>query len=149
MDERTKKDRETSQVLSNLTEFISNGDRDIEEIRESVKDQGLDPDELLAHFRQILSKHAPTWREKAARARAELAKTFEAVGPKAHRSRSEIEREIRETIEAMRGLGAPVEAGAYHRKFQEARDEDLESLLDDLRLQKEWLTGQRRDDRNG
>lgn len=41
----------------------------------------------------------------------------------------------------MRQLGAPVAAGAYHQKFQEATDTDLESLLEDLRTQCELLRG--------
>jgi hypothetical protein len=142
--------RETARFLDNLTEFIAGEEQQLDEIKESLRAQGVDPEESLRQFRQVLSEHAPTWREKAARARALLAASFEPQKARAHRTRTEIEREIRETMEAMRALGAPIEAGAYHRNFEEARDEDLESLLDDLQFQRALLLKQQdKKDSNG
>jgi len=59
------------------------------------------------------------------------------------RNRPDIEGEIREIVEFMKSLGAPIEVGAYYRKFQEARDEDLDSLLQDVRLQRALFLKQR------
>jgi hypothetical protein len=141
---------ETVRFLDNLTEFIGGEEQQLDEIKDSLRAQGVDPQESLRQFRQVLSEHAPTWREKAARARALLAASFESQKARAHRTRTEIEREIRETMESMRALGAPIEAGAYHRNFEEARDEDLESLLDDLQFQRALLLKQRdKKDSNG
>jgi hypothetical protein len=39
-----------------------------------------------------------------------------------HTTRSEIEREIRQIVESMQALGASVEAGVYHRNFEETQD---------------------------
>jgi len=142
MDNANKKARETAQFLNNLTEFVADDEREMGEILDSLRAQGIDPDESLQRFHQILSEHAPNWREKAIRARQVLAASFEIQKAKIHRTRSEIERDIREMMESMRALGAPVEAGAYHRNFEEARDEDLESLLEDLRFQRELLLKQ-------
>jgi hypothetical protein len=142
--------RETARFLDNLTEFITGEDQQLDEIMDSLRAQGVDPEESLRQFRQTLSAHAPTWREKAARARADLAASFESQKARVHRTRTEIEREIRETMESMRALGAPIEAGAYHRNFEEARDEDLESLLDDLQFQRTLLLKQQdKKDSNG
>jgi Pex19 protein family protein len=142
--------RETARFLDNLTEFITREDQELDEIMDSLRAQGVDPEESLRHFREALSEHAPTWREKAARARADLAASFESQKERAHRTRSEIEREIRETMESMRALGAPIEAGAYHRNFEEARDEDLDSLLEDLQFQRALLLKQKdKRDSNG
>lgn len=142
--------RDTARFLDNLTEFITGEDQQLDEIMDSLRAQGVDPEESLRQFRQTLSEHAPTWREKAARARADLAASFESQKERAHRTRSEIEREIRETMESMRALGAPIEAGAYHRNFEEARDEDLESLLEDLQFQRALLLKQQdKKDSNG
>ena len=149
MDNANKKAGETTQFLNNLTEFLSSEDRGIEEILDSLREQGVDTDESLQRFHQILSEHAPNWREKAARARAVVAESFETHKARIGRSRSDIEREIREVVESMRALGAPVEAGAYHRKFEEARDEDLESLLEDLQFQRTLLLKQPMVDPNG
>ncbi len=142
--------RETARFLDNLTEFIAGEEQQLDEIKESLRAQGVDPEESLRQFRETLSEHAPTWREKAARARADMAISFESQKARAHRTRTAIEREIRETMETMRALGAPIEAGAYHRNFEEARDEDLESLLDDLQFQRALLLKQRdKKDSNG
>jgi hypothetical protein len=150
MDNADKIARETARFLDNLTEFITGEDQQLDESMDSLRAQGVDPEESLRQLRQTLSEHAPTWREKAARARALLAASFETQKARAHHTRSEIEREIRETIESMRALGARVEAGAYHRNFEEARDEDLESLLEDLRFQRALLLKQQdKADSNG
>jgi hypothetical protein len=150
MGDADKTARETARFLDNLTEFIAGEEQQLDEIIDSLRAEGLDPEESLRQFRQALSEHAPTWREKAARARALLAGSFEIQKARVHRTRSEIEREIRETVESMRALGAPIEAGAYHRKFEEARDEDLESMLEDLHFQRALLLKQRDEaDSNG
>jgi hypothetical protein len=151
MDNADKKARETAEFLNNLTEFLSSDEREVEEIRDSLRAQGIDPDESLKRFHQILSEHAPTWQEKAARARAALTASVETHAVRIRRARADIERDIRELVESMQTLGAPVQAGAYHRKFQEARDEDLESLLADLRFQRELLAKrqEKKGDSNG
>lgn len=142
--------RETARLLDNLTEFIAGEGQQLAEIIDSLQMQGVDPQESLRQFRETLSEHAPTWREKAARARARVTASFETQKERVHSTRSEIMREIREIVESMRLLGAPVEAGAYHRKFEEAGDEDLESLLEDLRFQRDLLRKQRDEvDSNG
>lgn len=142
--------RETARFLDNLTEFIAGEEQQLDEIKDSLQTQGVDPEESLRQFRQALSEHAPTWREKAARARSLLAASFETQKARVHSTRSEIEREIREIVESMRALGAPVDAGAYHRNFEEARDEDLVSLLQDLQFQRALLIKQRdKADSNG
>ena len=134
-----KNPRETAKFLNNLTEFISSEDREMKELRDSLIAQGVDPEESLQQFRQLLSEYAPTWREKAARARAVVAASFGSQRDKIQLSRTGMQDGIREIVESMRALGAPIEAGAYHRNFKEARDEDLESLLEDLRFQYELL----------
>jgi len=142
--------RDTARFLDNLTEFIAGDEQQMDEMKESLRAQGVDPEESLRQFRRVLSEHAPTWREKAARARAVLAASFESQKTRTYRTRAEIEREIRETMESMRALGAPIEAGAYHRNFEEARDEDLESLLDDLQFHRALLLKQQdKKDSNG
>jgi hypothetical protein len=142
--------RETARFLDNLTEFIVGEEQPLDEIIDSLRSQGVDPDESLRQFRNALSEHAPTWREKAASARKLLAASFETQKARVRRTRSEIEREIRETVESMRTLGAPIETGAYHRKFEEARDEDLDSMLEDLQFQRDLLIKQReKADSNG
>jgi hypothetical protein len=139
MKKADKDARETAQFLDNLTEFVTSGERELSEIRDSLREQGVDPQESVQRFRKILSESAPTWREKAARERAVLTSSFKPQQRPAGRSRTEIQEEIEAVVSSMRAMGAPVEAGAYHRKFEEAQDEDLESLLEDLELQRDLL----------
>src|SRR5579863_2496865 len=61
-----KNARETARFLDNLTEFIAGEEQQLDEIMDSLRAQGVDPEESLRQFRQVLSEHAPTWREKAA-----------------------------------------------------------------------------------
>ena len=56
--------RDTARFLDNLTEFITGEDQQLDEIMDSLRAQGVDPEESLRQFRQTLSEHAPTWREK-------------------------------------------------------------------------------------
>ena len=150
MSSTDKNTRETAKFLDNLTDFVAGEEQEVSEILESLRSQGIDPEESLRQFHQVLSVHAPTWREKAARARVLLLASFESQAAKVRRNRAEIEQEIREIVESMRALGAPVESGAYHRKFEEARDEDLESLLEDMRFQRDLLMRQKdKADSNG
>lgn len=143
------KAREAAKFLDNLTEFLTTEDRDAEEVAGSLREQGVDPGESLRQFHEILSEYAPTWREKAARARARLALSFESQKVRVLRSRADIQCEIREVIETMRTLGSQIEAGAYYRKFEEAQDEDLKSLLEDLRFQRDLLERKDKADTNG
>jgi len=143
MSDVNKKVRETTQFLDNLTKLITDDRRETSEIVESLRAQGIDPTESIKEFHRLLSEHSPTWQEKAARARAAVVTLFTSRTAKARKSRAEIVAEIRRVIDSMRDLGSPVEAGAYHRKFEGARDEDLESLLEDLSFQRDLLLKQR------
>ena len=139
-----KEARETGKFLDNLTRFTTDEGRERSDVLESLRVQGINPADSLQHFHQLLSEHAPTWKEQAAKARAVLVASFESPITQARQTRAEIIAEIRKVMESMRTLGSPVEAGAYHRKFEEARDEDLESLLQDIRFQRDLLLKQHR-----
>ena len=134
-----KKTSETTRFLDNLTSFLTGDNREIGEIVDSLQMHGIDPEQSLAEFREILSKHAPTWREQATRERRLAQASIEHRNKRTRQSRPEVERRIREIVESMRTLGVAIEVGAFHRKFQEARDEDLDSLLEDLELQRNLL----------
>lgn len=138
-----KKAGETARFLDNLTSFLAGEDRETSDILESLRAHGVNPEQSLREFREILSEHASTWREKAARARSLVAASLRSGQERVRRSRSEIEGEIRQIVESMKSLGAPVEVGAFYRKFQETREEDLDSLLEDLELQRALFLKQR------
>ena len=87
----------------------------------------------------------PGWRAKTGKERAGLLrKWFELMmANQEDLARIMTIEQIKLLVEQMRQLGAPEEAGAYHQKFQEASDTDLESLLQDLRVQCRLLKSQK------
>ncbi len=113
--------------------------RQKEEVAEDLQIEGINPGESLRQLRETLLQYAPTWREQATQARKLAQEAMRKQIEKAHRSRDEVVKEIQEVLEFMRNQGAPVEVGAFYRKFQEAGDEDLVSLLEDMKLQRDLL----------
>jgi hypothetical protein len=146
MNANDKKLSEASKFLNNLESFLTEGDPAGEELAESLRDGGLDPDRLDDALRDLLKQHAPTWRQQAERGRQSALEALSRSKEKVSRTRAEIEQRIRSTIQAMQQLGAPDTAGAYHQKFQRATDADLESLLEDLEAQYEAMKGKKSDD---
>jgi hypothetical protein len=142
MNSRDKRSQEDAAFLNNLTSFLSDEHRSLEDIKQSLREQGIDPDSALQEFRNTLAEHAPTWREKASRERQRANETLSYDRTQPARSREEIVTEIREVADGMRSLGAPIVAGAYHRNFEEATEDDLETLLNDLKVQ--WDLMQRK-----
>jgi hypothetical protein len=141
MKQNDQKSAEAARFLDNLTSFLAENTPSREDLVEDLQASGLDPNLLSNEFRELLSNHAPTWKQKAQRERLAALEVFSKGVAPTPRTRSEIEQLIRSLIRAMQQLGAPVVAGAYHQKFQQATDADLESLLQDLEAQYQILKG--------
>jgi hypothetical protein len=60
-----------------------------------------------------------------------------------------MKQQMQAIIDRMHLMGAPVESGAFFRKFEAAPDEDLESMLEDLMMQLESLNREKKADSNG
>jgi hypothetical protein len=138
MNSHDKRSEKNAAFLKNLISFLSDEHRSLEDVKQSLQEQGIDPDNALQEFQDTLATHAPDWREKAWREWQE-AKGNNRTDPA--RPREKILAEIREVAEAMRGLGAPIVVGAHER----ATKVDLESLLKDLKVQ--WDLLQRKHER--
>ena len=134
-----RKREEVAAFLMHLAELLGGGGESKEELVTSLRARGLDTDAVLADFKQILEEHAPVWRREAEIARRAAVEGLQrsVVSPAA--SRATLVETINQIVAAMRQLGAPVEAGAYHRDFREATEEDLRSLVADLQAQLESL----------
>jgi len=139
MNSRDKRSRENAAFLDNLTSFLSDEQRSLEDVKESLREQGIDPENALQDFRNILATHAPSWREKASRERQKVKESLGDEPTQPNRSRAEIVAEIKEVADSMGSLGAPIAAGAYHSRFEEASEDDLDSLLRDLKIQRDLL----------
>ena len=90
-----------------------------------LRAKGPDPNKLTRDFHELLSKHAPTWRQRAERQRIAAIEALPRA--RSQKSRPEMESEIQAVLLAMQGLGSNRHAGADHQKFREATDHDLES----------------------
>lgn len=131
--------------LDNLTAAASRFEgRTLDEIKEDLRSEGVDPDEVLSKFRQLLREHAPTWKERAQSERAAALRAVQPLREKVSRTREKVVSEIRHIVESLKQQGTEIVAGAYYRKFEEATDEDLESLLEDLKVQFEAVRKKRR-----
>ena len=132
-----KRDRMPADALvAFLNTLIATGEsRSIDELRESVRSMGMDPDRLLARAKEQIDRA----REEArlgwvARARARLpqirerlrdAKTLAGLGREQHLRR------IREAAEGAFGTRAREFVASFH-KFEDLPDEDLASLVEDV-----------------
>ena len=134
-----KRSADATKFLDNLFAFLTDESRQKEEVAEDLQIEGINPEESLRQLRETLLQCGPTWREQATQARKLAQEAMHKQIEKAHRSRDEVVKEIQEVLEFMRNQGAPVEVGAFYRKFQEAGDEDLVSLLEDMKLQRDLL----------
>jgi len=146
MKPNNKKNSDAARFLNNLESILTGADLAGEELAESLREDGLDPNRLDHDLRQLLEQHAPTWKQKAERERKSELEALSRSKAMASRTRAEIEQGIREIVEAMRQLGAPDTARAYHQKFQRATDADLESLLQDLQAQYEAMKNKKSDE---
>lgn len=149
MNAEDKRRREVAKFLDNLTEFLDDDTRGMPELAEDLRSEGFDPSKLLKDFQDILSQYAPTWRERATRDRLVAQEALQNEARNGHKSREDVKREIQAIVESMRALGAETELGAYHHRFQESQDGDLESLLQDLGIQLKLLKGEKKASRDG
>jgi hypothetical protein len=143
MKPNNKRPSEAAQFLNNLESILADANPAGEELAQSLRDDGLDPEHLDNDLRQLLEQHAPTWKQKAQRERQSALETLSKAKAALSRTRAETEELIRSTVDAMQKLGAPVTTGAYHQKFRTATDADLESLLEDLEAQYDALKGKK------
>jgi hypothetical protein len=130
---------EVASFLDNLINFLADDNRSKEQVNDDLRARNIDSEATLTEFRNLLSQYAPTWQEQAQRGRRLALEALESVRNKGPQTPEQVKTEINAIVESMRVLGVPVEAGAFHRNFQEAEDEDLESLLVDLMLQWDLL----------
>jgi len=136
MKRRNKESKDNAALLRNLISFLSDGDRSLEDVKESLREQGIDPDNALLRFRETLSTYGPQRREQGSRERNEVKEDSQSEPV---RARETILTEIKGIAETMRGLGAPILVGMRRPEFEGATEGDLETLLKDLKVQLDLL----------
>ena len=140
MEENTPKS--ASGVLKSLHEFVIGPEEDVtkipmEQIHGYLKSEGVDPSPLVNQVRQrIVKLKAERELAEAREKRMNYAKRLHPHGEKV--SLAVLRDRIQGMIEGLT-TGNPDLAAVYFRKFEEASDGDLESLLDDLTLLEEMV----------
>ena len=130
-----RRSREAEVFLDNLTEFLTHESVPIEEIKERLRNDGIDPAKCIANLRDMLAKHAPTWQEQAAREREETLRELSSSKEGVRLPRDQILQKISELVTFLRDQGTDFAPTANYRNPQEFTDEDLMSLLEDLQVQ--------------
>lgn len=106
-----------------------------EEIDAVLSESGLDPDDVAARMRAFAQKAIEAspynWRNQADSLREEQERLARRSSD-LRLSREEMMRTI-ESLTTGLGRGQRARAAAYYRNLEEATDEDLASLLDELR----------------
>lgn len=109
--------------------------RPIEELRESVKAMGMDPDQLIARARErVADAHEKARLSWVVRAQARLPKIRQRLADarsSSHLGRNELLRRIRDAAGGAFGMPAREFAAAHH-KLEDLPDADLASLVDDI-----------------
>ena len=132
---KKKTPKNASEILKALHEFILGPEEDVttiprEKIQADLKAEGLNPAPLVARVREKLNKMKAE--EELTRARNQRKYLLDLRG-KMPKSPLALKEQI---LEHLRSLLAnrPEMASAYFRKFEEANEADMRSLLEDLAM---------------
>lgn len=132
--------KNASDVLRSLHEFVIGPEEDvtkmpIEQVNEYLKSEGIDPVPLVTHVRQRIAKlKAEQELAQAREQRMNYAQRLSSASGKV--SLTGLRDKVQEMIQGLT-TGNPELASVYFRKFEEASDDDLESLLEDLSMLEE------------
>ncbi|MEK6283528.1 MAG: hypothetical protein AABN95_24500 [Acidobacteriota bacterium] len=140
---------ETNDLFRWISKLSSEADWTPEETREALSEAGLHPDAVAGHILQLvtrLKKETPySWKASAHAMRTELLEkirrrvTSETIGL----TRPQLLKRLNEAISRLPG---PVAAqyGVAFRKFEEAAEEDLRSMLEEIAIIEDLEQGESR-----
>ncbi len=133
---KEKEPRTASEFLDRLSEFLTDRpEESAEELRERLRNEGVDPDRVTERIRQLVATRSKEirlgWQEKARQEREAAAERLKDVRGVGGQSRREIIERIRAMLTGQAGP-RPALGQAYFRKIEEMTENDLRSLLDDL-----------------
>jgi sugar-specific transcriptional regulator TrmB len=142
-----------SEYLDNLTDFfICLEGVSQEELKEELRSEGIDPDELISKVNQLvkskLKEAKGAWREKGRVKRETLLKQMEQAKYKIPESLSELKENIKEMLSGTYGGKFQNYAQAYFRNLEEITEEDLRTFYEDL-MKLKFLEDQSKEDNKG
>lgn len=121
------------EFLDTLRRFLTSTEAEsIEELDEELKAEGIDPDAVRARVVAMVAAHADerrlSWRERAAAKRRAIVETLAALRQAVPQGREALLARVRALTESL----GPQLVETYCHRFEEARDEDLPGLVEDL-----------------
>ncbi len=140
-----KSPRTPSEFLDKLSEFFgATGEDSLDELRDRLRAEGVDPDTLIARVRELVGTRSRTiqlqWQAKARQERLEASERLKGLTASLAGTREQV-------LDRIRGLlaGGPAaqqaQLQAYFRNFEGMSDRDLASVLEDLERVKRLETG--------
>lgn len=125
-----------SEFLDRLTCFLTSEDnRTMDEVREDLKAEGIDPDRVIERGRKLVAKKLDerrlNWQAKAREERLAALKSTEKVQA-APMGRGELQEKIKAILSGTRGRQTQQFAQAYFRKLEQVTEKDMQGLLEDL-----------------
>jgi hypothetical protein len=124
-----------SEFLDRVTCFLTSEDnRTIDEVREDLKAEEIDPDRVIERGRELVARRLDelrlSWQAKAREERLSALKNTEAV--EAAPMGRELQEKINAITSGMHGRQIQQFAQAYFRKLDKVTEKDMKSFLEDL-----------------
>ncbi len=124
-----------SEFLDRLTCFLTSEDnRTMDEVKEDLKAEGIDPDRVIERGRKLVAKKVDerrlSWQAKAREERLSALKSTEKV--EGTMGGGELQEQIKAILSGMHGRQTQQFAQAYFRKLDKVTEKDMKSFLDDL-----------------
>ncbi len=125
-----------SEFLDRLTCFLTSEDnRTMDEVREDLKAEGIDPDRVIEKGRKLVAKKLDerrlSWQAKAREERLSALKRTETVEA-APMGGDELQEKIKAILSGVHGRQTQQFAQAYFRKLDKVTEKDMKSFLQDL-----------------
>jgi 2-succinyl-5-enolpyruvyl-6-hydroxy-3-cyclohexene-1-carboxylate synthase len=125
-----------SEFLDRLTCFLTSEDnRTMDEVREDLKAEGIDPDRVIERGRKLVAKKLDerrlSWQAKAREERLSVLKNTEKVEV-APIGGEGLKEKVKTMLSGMHGRQTQQFAQAYFRKLEQVTEKDMQSFLEDL-----------------
>lgn len=135
----TKSKPDTRQLFQRIAKLSSEAERTVEETRETLSEAGAVPDDVTARVLQLvtrLKKQSPFhWKARANAKRRELLEGLKAkvTAEVAGLTRPQLLKKLTEAIHRLPGPAA-TQYGVAFRKFEDATEEDLRSMIEEVAI---------------
>lgn len=124
-----------SEFLDCLTEFLLDlSDCSITELKEDIRARGIDPEQLINKVQNLVNKNLANYRIKQAKKEMEGAlKEIKRILMKTPENRNEVRNKLEKILPSLSDKMDPQAVQIYFHKLRNLENEDLDSLLEDIK----------------